>query len=93
MINLKFQQKIKKRKVPQGVEDSSIAKDPNEAVFHSDIMQEGPLGVWDEGVRDPEQRHQTSVYAHTLIPGKHQPGIPPALTKEDSCCVVLRGLS
>lgn len=75
--------------VPKGVENSSVAEDANEAVFHCDIMQEGTLGVWDEGVRDPEQGHQAAVYTHALVPREHQPGITPALTEEDSCSVVL----
>lgn len=44
-----------KTKLPKGIENSSIAEDAYEAVFHCDVMQEGTLGVWDEGVRDPEQ--------------------------------------
>lgn len=53
-------------------------------------MQERALGVRDEGVRDPEQRHQAPVHAHTLISREHQPGITPPLTEEDSCGVVLK---
>lgn len=55
-------------------------------------MQEGALGVWDEGVRDPEQRHEAAVHADALIPREHQPGVPPPLTEEDGRCVVLKCL-
>lgn len=54
-------------------------------------MQEGALGVWDEGVRDPEQRHEASVHTDALVSREHQPGVTPSLTEEDSCCVVLKG--
>lgn len=54
-------------------------------------MQEGALGVWDEGVRDPEQRHEPSVHTNALVSREHQPGVTPSLTEEDSCCVVLKG--
>lgn len=78
-----------KNKVPEGVENSAIAEDAYEAVFHRDVMQEGALGVWDEGVRDPEQGHEASVHTDALISREHQPGVTPPLTEEDSCCVVL----
>ncbi len=81
---------LKKKNVPEGVEDSSIAEDANEAVFHCDIMQEGALGVWDEGVGDPEQRHKASVHTDALISWEYKPGITPPLTEEDSCRVVLQ---
>lgn len=80
----------KKKKVPEGVEDSAIAEDAYEAVFHRDVVQEGALGVWDEGVRDPEQGHEASVHTDALISREHQPGVTPPLTEEDSCCVVLK---
>ena len=76
--------------IPKSIENSPVAEDANQAVFHCDVVQKGALGVWDEGVGDPEQRHQTSVHAHALIPREHQPGIPPALTEEDCCSVVLK---
>ena len=82
--------KFKKKKVPKGIENSSIAEDAYEAVLHRDIVQEGTLGVGDEGVRDPEQRHQASVQTDTLVPWEHQPGITPALAEEDSGCVILK---
>lgn len=75
--------------VPKCVENSSIAEDAYEAVFHCDIMQEGTLGVGDEGVGDPKQRHQTSINTHALISREYQAGIPPALTQEDGGSVVL----
>ncbi len=50
-----IKKKKKKEEVPQGVENSSIAEDAYEAVLHRDVMQEGALGVGDEGVGDPEQ--------------------------------------
>ena len=52
-------------------------------------MQEGALGVGDEGVRDPQQGHEASVHADALIPREHQAGVTPALTEEDGCSVVL----
>lgn len=50
-----YQCTLKSVNVPEGVENSSVAEDAYEAVFHRDVMQEGALGVRDEGVRDPEQ--------------------------------------
>lgn len=48
-------QKLLQGNVPKSIENSSVAEDAYEAVFHCDIMQEGALGVWDESVGDPEQ--------------------------------------
>lgn len=53
-------------------------------------MQEGALGVWNEGVRDPEEWHETSVHANALVTWEHQPGVPPPLTEEDGGRVVLK---
>lgn len=40
---------------PKSVENGPVAEDAYEAVFHGDVMQEGALGVRDEGVGDPQQ--------------------------------------
>lgn len=53
-------------------------------------MQEGALGVGDEGVGDPEQRHQAPVHADALIPREDQPGVTPPLAEEDGGSVVLK---
>lgn len=55
-------------------------------------MQEGTLGVWDEGVGDPEQRHQAPVHADALVPWEDQPGVAPTLAEEDGGGVVLGGV-
>jgi len=76
--------------VPEGVEHGAVAEDADEAVLHGDVMQEGALGVRDEGVGDPEQRHQAAVHAHALVPGEHEAGVAPALPQEDGGGVVLK---
>lgn len=42
---------------PQRVKDSPIGEDADQPVLHGDVMQEGLLGVDDEGVGDPQQLH------------------------------------
>lgn len=42
---------------PQGVEDGPVGEDADQPILHGDVMEEGLLGVDDEGVGDPEQLH------------------------------------
>lgn len=53
-------------------------------------MQEGLLGVNDEGVRDPEQLHQSPIQAQALVSFKHEPLVGPALAEEYGGRVVLQ---
>lgn len=53
-------------------------------------MQERAFGVGDEGVGDPEQRHQAAVHADALVPWEDQPGVAPPLAEEDGGGVVLK---
>lgn len=52
-------------------------------------MQEGALGVGDERVGDPEQRHQPPIHADALVAREDQPGVAPPLAEEDGGRVVL----
>jgi len=54
-------------------------------------VEEGLLGVHDEGVRDPEQLHEPAVQAQALVALEHQALVRPALAEEYGGGVVLRG--
>lgn len=74
---------------PQSVEDGPVGEDADQPVLHSDVVEEGLLGVHDEGVRDPEELHQAPVQAQALVALEHQALIRPALAEKDGGGVVL----
>lgn len=76
-------------KIPEGVENRSVGEDTDEAVLNGDVVQEGLLGVHNEGVRDPEELHQPAVQAQALVALEDQALIRPTLPQEDSGGVVL----
>lgn len=76
--------------LPEGVQNGAVAEDAYQAVLHRHVVQEGALGVGDERVGDPEQRHQAPVHADALVPREDQPGVAPPLAEEDGGSVVLK---
>ena len=74
---------------PQGVQDSSVGEDADQSVLHRDVVEEGLLGVHDEGVGHPQQLDQTAVQTQALVALEHQALIRPALAQEDGGRVVL----
>lgn len=52
-------------------------------------MEEGLLGVHDEGVGDPEELHKTPIKTQALVAFKDQPLVRPPLAKEYGGGVVL----
>lgn len=59
--------------LPEGIEDSAIAEDSDESVIHSDIVQERPFGIRNEGIRDPKQGYQAPIQAQAFISREYQP--------------------
>lgn len=74
---------------PESIQHSPIGEDSDQSVFHCDIMQERLLGIHNEGIRNPEQLHQTAIQTQAFIAFKYQPLICPALPQKDSGSVVL----
>lgn len=66
--------------LPESVEHSAIAEDADQAVLHSDIMEEGTLRIRDERIGDPQQRNQPSIQTQTFISREYQSGILPSLS-------------
>lgn len=75
---------------PQRVEDGPVGEDAYQPVLHGDVVEEGLLGVDDEGVGDPEQLHKPPVQAQALVALEHQALVRPALAEEYGGGVVLR---
>ena len=75
---------------PQSIKDSPVGEDAYQPVLHGDVMEEGLLGVHDEGVGDPEELHQPPVQAQALVAFKHQALVGPALAEKDGGGIVLQ---
>lgn len=65
---------------PQSIEDSPVGEDADESVLNGDVMEEGLLGVNDEGVWYPQKLHQAPIQTQALVALKHQALVRPALT-------------
>lgn len=52
---------------PQAVEDMSIRKDTQHDVVSGGVVDEGPLGMDEEDIRDPDLLHQTTIKCHALV--------------------------
>lgn len=74
---------------PQRVENGPVGEDADQSVLHSDVVEEGLLGVHDEGVGNPEELHKSPVKTQALVAFKHQALVRPALAEENGGGVVL----
>lgn len=52
---------------PQAVEDVSIRKDTQHDVICGGVVDEGPLRVHKEDIRDPDLLHQATIERHALV--------------------------
>lgn len=55
--------------LPHAVEDMPIGEHSQHDVVRGGIMDEGPLGMHEEDVRDPDLLHQPAIKGHALVVG------------------------
>lgn len=53
--------------IPQAVENMSIRKDTQHDVVGGGVVDEGPLRVNKEDIRDPDLLHQATIKRHALV--------------------------
>lgn len=52
---------------PQAVEDMSIRKDTQHDIVSGGVMDEGPLRVDKEDIRNPDLLYQATIKCHALV--------------------------
>lgn len=77
--------------LPESIQDRAIGEEADEPVSHSDVMEEGLLGLHNVSVWYPEELHEASIQSEALVAFKYQPLVCPALSEVYGGCVVLRG--
>lgn len=55
--------------LPHAVEDVPIREHSQHDVVRGGIMDEGPLGMHEEDIRDPDLLHQSAIKGHALVVG------------------------
>ena len=77
---------------PQAVQDVSVRKDTQHDVISGGVVDEGPLRVDKEDIRDPDLLHQTAIKRHALVgaAGEGQALILPVVPQVQSHGEVLR---
>lgn len=78
---------------PQAVEDVSIRKDTQHDVICGGVVDEGPLRVHKEDIRDPDLLHQATIERHALVgaAGERQALVLPVVPQVQSHGEVLVG--
>lgn len=71
---------------PQAVEDMSIRKDTQHDIVGGGVMDEGPLRVDKENIRNPDLLHQATIKCHALVgaAGERQALILPVVPQVQS---------
>lgn len=55
--------------LPHAVEDVPVGEDSQHDVIRGRVVNEGPFGVHEEDVWDPDLLHQPAVEGHALVGG------------------------
>lgn len=79
--------------LPQAVQHVPIGVHPEHHVVRGGVVDEGPLGVHEEHVGDPDLLHQAAVEGHALVvgAGEGQPFVLPVVTQVQGHGEVLEG--
>lgn len=69
--------------LPEAVEHVAVRVDPQHDVVCGGVVDEGPLGVDEEHVRDPDLFNEPAVEGHALVvgAGERQPLVLPVVTQ------------
>ena len=55
--------------LPHAVEDMTVGEHSQHDVVRGGIVNEGPFGMHEEDIRDPDLLHQPAVKSHALVGG------------------------